>query len=161
MALDACVHCDCYETGKVRTPAPQPGLVYVDPETGEVALQWEEQGADQRSFDDWRASACEHGRWGELVSHRLGNIARISFLRAVFQSTPLNFPVLLSKVVYNGVHCGDTLGPADIERLACEMVAVHTLHRAEPSDEAVLRGFETQMTELIEAARKVRKPIVF
>jgi hypothetical protein len=161
MSLDACVFCNCYEAGKVTTLPPQPQLVYIDPATGQVSLRWEESGADQRLFYDWLASACEHGPLGQLISHRLGNIALIAFLRGLFEQTPERFPALLSKVVYNGVHGGDTLNLADVEALAAEMSPLHTLHCADASEEGFLRNFEMQMLELIQAAVSVRKPIVF
>ena len=125
MGLNAWVFCDCYEMGKVKTPPPQPELVYVDTITGEVSLRWEEEGADQHSFYEWRSAACAHGPIGCLVSHRLGNISSIGFLRELFQETPERFPTLLSKVVYNGSHGGDELMLADVEAVAVEMPAVH------------------------------------
>ena len=161
MALDACVYCNCYETGNAKTPPPQPDLVYVDPISGEVSLLCEAEGADEDRFFEWRSSACEHAPSGQLVSHRLGNIALIGFLRGRFEETPERFPTLLSKVVYNGTHLGDTLTLSDVEQLATEMSAVHALHSSDDSDEALLRQFERQMLELIRAARSVSKPIVF
>jgi len=161
MALDACVYCDCFETGKVKTPPPQPELVYVDPETGAVSLRWDAPGADQHLFNDWRASACEHGQFGELVSHRLGNIALIGFLRALLQNTPERFPTLLSKVLYNGTHICDVINLPDVELLAGEMPAVHALHCGDAEEEVLLRNFEKQMTDLIQAAKSAGKPIVF
>jgi len=161
MALDACVYCNCYEAGKTKSPPPQPNLVYVDPDTGEVALRSEAEGADEPRFHEWLSSACEHRPLGQLVSHRLGNIARIGFLRRRFQESPDQFPTLLSKVAYSGTHCGDILTLSDIEQVATEMPALHTLHGSGDSDEALLREFERQMLELIQAARRVSKPIVF
>ena len=161
MGLNAFVCCDCYEMGKVKTPPPQPELVYVDPISGEVLLHWEEKGADQKRFFDWLSSACKHGPIGHLVSHRLGNIALVGFLRELFQKTPEHFPTLLTKVVYDGVHGGDVLPLSDVDKIASEMSAVHTLHCSDKSDEVLLREFERQMLELIQAAKSVFKPIVF
>jgi hypothetical protein len=162
MGLDASVYCDCYEMGKVKTPPSQPDLVYVDPISGEVLLRREERDADQRGFFEWLSSACEHGpNRSCLVSHRLGNIALIGFLRGLFQETPDRFPTLLSKVVYDGTHSGDILPLSDVERVAGEMSAVHTLHCSDESHETLLRKFERQMLELVEAAKSVSKPIVF
>ena len=161
MALDACVYCNCYETGNAKTPPPQPDLVYVDPISGEVSSFCEAEGADQHRFFEWLSSACKHAPSGQLVSHRLGNIALIGFLRGRFEEIPKQFPTLLSKVVYNGTHLGDTLTLSDVEQLATEMSAVHALHSSDDSDEALLRQFERQMLELIRAARSVSKPIVF
>lgn len=161
MGLDAFVCCNCYETGNVKTPPPQPDLVYVDPTSGEILLRWEEKGADQNRFLEWLSSACEHGPFSRLVSHRLGNIARIGFLRRRFEETPERFPTLLSKVVYNGVHGGNVLTLPDVERVAAEMSAVHALSCSDDFDEEMLREFERQMLELIRGARSVSKPIVF
>jgi hypothetical protein len=161
MGLNASVYCDCYETGKVKTAPPQPELVYIDPESGGVDLRWDAPGADQNSFFTWLGSACEHGPLGQLVSHRLGHIARIAFLRGLFAQTPECFPTLLSKVVYNGVHGGDVLNLSEVEDLAREVPAVQALHCAKDWEDEILREFETQVLELVEAARKMRKPIVF
>ena len=160
MSLSAWVSCDCYETGKMKTPPPQPELVFLDPETGAVHLQWEEQGADSRGFHAWLQSACEHGPLAHLVSHHLGNIARIRFIRELFEQTPERFPTLLSKVVYNGVHDG-ILSLREVEDVAHELLAVRALHCSDPVCEEVVREFEVQMSELVEASRKVHKPIVF
>lgn len=160
MGLNAKVCCDCYEAGRVKVPPPQPELVYIDPETGEVSLRWEEPGADMHRFYEWRESACEH-RGGNLVYHRLGNMGGIGFLRALFQETPEQFPTLLSKVVYNGIHGGDALCLSDVEGLSNELSAVRALYCADESDEAYLREFEAHLMELTQAAQKVRKPIVF
>ena len=141
MGLDACVFCDCYEVGKVKARPPQPDLVYIDPATGQVSLRWEQPGADQRRFIDWLGSACEHGPEGQLVSHRLGNVALIGFLRGLFEGTPERFPTLLSKVVHNGIHAGDILSLTDVEDLAAEMLAVHAVHCSDASQEDILRNF--------------------
>lgn len=161
MALDARVFCSCYETGKAKTAPPQPELVYVDPESGEVSLRWDEEGADQHSFFEWLSSACEHGPHGWLVSHRLGNIARVGILRERFLETPERFPTLISKVVYDGTHAGDFLTRSDVELVAAEMMAVHDLHGSDDLDESILREFESQMLDLVRGARSVSKPIVF
>lgn len=139
-------------------PPPQPEFVYVY-ETGQVSLMWDKPGADQYGFNDWLATACEHG--GQLVSHRLGNFARIAFLRELFSGSPEKFPIILCKVLYDGLHAGDSLELEAVERLAVEMDTVKALHCAKPEEEEMLREFQSQMAELVQAARKVRKPIVF
>jgi hypothetical protein len=80
----------------MRTPPPQPELVYVD-EDRAIALRWDAPGADQHRYYAWLASACEHGPLGRLVSHRLGNMAGIAFLRTLFNQQPERFPVLLRR----------------------------------------------------------------
>jgi len=44
-------------------------------------------------------AACDHGPMGELVSHRLGNVALIGVLRERLSRRPDAFPVILTKVV--------------------------------------------------------------
>ncbi|MGA2435138.1 MAG: hypothetical protein ABSG25_07610 [Bryobacteraceae bacterium] len=161
MGLDATVYCNCYELGKVHTPPPQPDLIYIDDKTGQLKLRWDAPGADQHQFYEWLASACEHGPLGEFVTHRFGNVARIGFLRQLFARTPQRFPILLSKVLYNGTHAGDVLNLADIEELAIEMASVRNIHCADAGEEEMLRQFETQMMDLIRGARSVGKPIIF
>jgi len=83
------------------------------------------------------------------------------FFRDLFLNAPDRFPTLLSKVVYDGTHMCDVLSLSDVENVADEMLAVHGLHCADASYEAILRDFEECMMELVQAARTVRKPIVF
>jgi len=159
MGLDACVYCDCYEKGKVRTP-PQPELVYVD-ECGQVSLRWDVPGANVKAFDAWVTTACEHDYSTHLIHHRLGNIALVGFLRLEMSRTPDEFPILLSKVVYNGTHGGDHLDLSTVELLQSEMEALKSLHCDDPEKERYLRTFEHQMTELIQTSLTVRKPVAF
>lgn len=160
MGLDAQVYCDCYEKGKVRRPPPQPELVYVD-ENGQVCLRWDAPGADQNAFFEWQKDACDHGPMGELVWHRLGNIARIAFIRSVLAESPERFHVLLAKVVYSGTHAGDWLAHTDLEPLASELRSLSTVHVRDDVHEAIVREFDRQMSELVDAAIRLQKPIAF
>ena len=160
MSLDATVYCDCYERGKVRTPPPQPELVLVD-EDGGLGLNCDQPDADEDAFFKWRATACEHAPWGELVYHRLGNITLIGFLRELLATEPHRFPILLTKVLYNGVHSGDFLSSAEVGFLSIEVDRLKEVHAVEDSDEPFVRHFELQMRELVQAARSVGKPIAF
>lgn len=160
MGLDAVVYCDCYEKGRVRKPPPQPGLVYVD-DNGQVCLKWDAPDADQNAFYNWLHEACDHSPRGELVWHRLGNAARIGLLRSLLSKSADEFPVLLNKVIYDGTHAGDSLGVSDLERLGPEVSLLHAIHGEDQTGEEVLRQFEQQMSELLDAARRVQKPIVF
>ena len=71
----------------MRKPPPQPKLVYIEP-SGQLSLKWDAPQADQHSFYDWLANACDHGPMGELVSHRPGNFALIGFLRELLADMP-------------------------------------------------------------------------
>jgi hypothetical protein len=134
--------------------------VYID-EHGQVSLQWDQPGADQFAFYDWLENACEHGPMGELVSHHIGNIARVAYLREVLSQWVERFPVLLSKVVYSGTHGGDVLGINEVERPCPEMEQLRDVHGPNQADEQIIREFERQMSELIDASQRLRKPIVF
>jgi hypothetical protein len=156
MGHDACVYCDCYERGRLRTPPPQSELVYVD-ECGQVV---DAPGADVEAFDAWAATACEHPG-GELIHHRLGNIALIEFLRAELSRSRGGFPILLNKVVYDGTHCGDHLDLPTVGFLGAEINSMRSLHCEDSEEEELLRTFERQMEELVAASLAVRKPIAF
>jgi hypothetical protein len=73
----------------------------------------------------------------------------------------IEFPVLLTKVIYDGTHAGDRLDMSDVERLSHEIGHLRTIHSQEGSEEQVIREFEQQMSELVAASRQVQKPIVF
>jgi hypothetical protein len=78
MGLNAAVYCNCYETGRLRTPPPKSASVYVA-EDGGLACRDVEHFAE---FDEWLESdACEHKR-REALCHYIGNLALVAFLRA-------------------------------------------------------------------------------
>ena len=160
MGLNASVFCDCYETGKMRLPAPQPELLYMD-ESGQLYLDWKNPKADLNAFYDWLSIACEHGPLGQIVSHRLGNIASIGYLRNLLSDRADRFPILLTKVLYNGIHGGDFLSLTDVDLVAQEIDRFTSVHVSSKEYETMVREFETQMRELIEVSRRLRKPIVF
>jgi hypothetical protein len=58
---------------------------------------------------------------GELVWHRLGNVAKIGAIRSLLTESGQEFGVLLTKVTYDGSHAGDWLAFSDVERLDAEM----------------------------------------
>jgi hypothetical protein len=85
----------------------------------------------------------------------------IGFLRTLLSQNVEQFPVLLAKVVYNGIHSGDSLSLDDVESLRPEMDRLRAIHCDDQPGEDSIRQFERQISELIEAARQVGKPIVF
>ena len=82
----------------------------------------------QLAFDRWQVdAACTHPG-GLLVQHRIGNIALVAALRGLLQAYPDRFPMLLARVLYNGIHCGDVIGAAEVPRLQAEVVALSEVH---------------------------------
>jgi hypothetical protein len=135
-------------------------LVYVNSH-GQVCLKWDAPGADQNAFYDWLKNACDHAPMVELVWHRLGNVARIGFVRSLLSASAEQFPVLLNRVVYDGTHAGDSLGIGDVQQLLAEVDHLRRVHAQDHSGEEIIREVERQIMELVEAAQRLRKPIVF
>jgi hypothetical protein len=115
----------------------------------------------QLAFDSWQHSqACRH-QDGYLVVHYIGNIALVAFLRGELGRWPDRFPLVLSRVVYNGIHSGDFIPAAEVDQLVPEVEALAQVHCPDPEDEKFMRAFEAQLWNLLTAARRVGKPIVF
>ena len=74
---------------------------------------------------------------------------------------PERFPVILSRVIYNGVHGGDFIPAAEVPQLVPEVEALAEVRCAGPDMERFMRGFEAQMRELVAAALRLGKPLVF
>lgn len=159
MGLNASVFCNCYETGRMTRP-PQPDFVYLD-ELGQVSLRWDDPDANECAFNEWRARACPHGPVGEILSHRLGNVSLIEYLSNLLSGSREQFPILLTKVLYDGTHAGDCIKVSDLNALDVELRMLHQLHVNDASLETLVRDFERQMVELVTAANSVQKPIVF
>ena len=159
MALDAHVCCDCFERGRLRS-APPLGCRLSVSDDGSLLCGNHDLGV-QISFDHWqRSEACEHED-GYMVAHRIGNIALVASLRAELQRWPDRFPMILSRVIYDGVHSGDFIPAADVSQLIPVVNALASVHCPDPDMEQFMRGFEAQMRELVAAALRVSKPIVF
>jgi hypothetical protein len=183
MALDARVYCDCFEKGRLLNPPPFGTAPVLEPD-GSLSFDTADDNL-WHEFEEWRSSAaCEHPRmW--LVSHRLGNIALVALLCAELSREPERFRLLLSKVLYNGVHGGDflpvrVLGELrdEVDRISSHAVRESSLMRwfqkvwpgfgrgprwQAPGEQTrlYLEYFQKQMIELIDAARMVEKPICF
>lgn len=54
-------------------------------------------------------------------SDSIGNIALVGLLRWELKREASNFPFLLQKVIYNGIHGGDWIGLAQIAQLQGEL----------------------------------------
>jgi hypothetical protein len=183
MGLDAQVYCDCLEKGDLRNPLPKDATVKVY-EDGYpvVVLNGEEIHADHPGWNDF---ACVHER-RQLVAQRIGNISLVGLLRAELRPAAGKFPIITSKVIYNGCHAGDWLRLEEISLLQKELQGmvefkcvgnlpsnpisrwvwtrfrVGWYHYTSATEaNAFMKAFRAQMQELTEAALKVGKPISF
>ena len=112
------------------------------------------------AFDAWNVGACEHES-GVMLHHYLGNIALVALFRDLLGAHADRLPVVTTKVVYNGIHCGDRLSMADVRLLADEIELITQIHANDPREEQFLRDFEQQLRELTDCSLKIGKPIVF
>jgi hypothetical protein len=108
-----------------------------------------------------KGEACAHGPRAELISLRLGNATLIELIHELLSRTSERFGILVTRVVYNGVHSGDSILPNEVDALAAELDSLSTVHVAEEDDEQLLRTFQNQLQSLVQASRQVRKPIAF
>jgi hypothetical protein len=184
MGLDATVYCNCFEKGLLREPPPADLDVVVE-ESGFVTFLNKEVSNQQWDwFDSWKLTVCEHPDF-IVLTHRLGNISLIGLLRHELSASPQNFPILLKRVVYNGIHASDHI-PYDlipsleieVERLKSFKCArskwTDQLQKRWPSfgasgrfmlrsvkNDLFVQYFREQMEELIAAAKEMQKPIAF
>lgn len=115
----------------------------------------------QLAFDQWQlARACEDES-GVLLHRYIGNIALVAALRDELQHQAERFPLLLSKVLYSGAHCGDFIPVAQMGRLEPEVEALAGLRCADPGMAGLLLEFAAQMRDLVRCALAVGKPIAF
>ncbi|HEY2584298.1 MAG TPA: hypothetical protein VGI81_00885 [Tepidisphaeraceae bacterium] len=158
MSLDAVVYCDCFERNRLRSEPPAEWDVRVDQDGSRTSR---ENGLDEYlAFEAWNRNACEHEH-GILLHHYIGNMAGVGFLRAKLSEQAWLFPFILSRVIYNGIHAGDCIARPEIDRLDSEVQALRRFHSSDRDDEAWLRRFEAQLSELIAASHQAGKPIVF
>ncbi len=159
MALDAHVCCDCFERGRLRCPPPPGCNLSVDDDGGLLCATDDDDA--WIAFANWqRDAACEHEDCN-LVAHYIGNIALVAALRAELSKWPEQFSAILSRVIYNGIHGGDFIPAAEVAKLVPEVAALSEVHCVKPDMEQFMRRFESQMQELVDAALRVGKPLVF
>lgn len=159
MSLAACVYCDCFERGRLRTPPPQSQHVFV---AADGSLDTDATDLDaQLLFDQWCfGAACEH-EYGVLLDHAIGNISLVAILREELSRHPDTFPILLHKILYDGIHCGDFLTLDDVSCLQRELEILAWLPTQRQENDDYLRDFHRKMSELVRTSLDIRKPIVF
>jgi hypothetical protein len=159
MGLDASVYCDCFETGRLREPPPPGWKVLVD-DDGRLVCRNDDLEV-LLAFDQWRFHrACQH-EGGVLVQHYIGNMATVALLRNEIQRKAALFPIILNQVLYDGTHSGDFIAVGKVSALKPELLALSEFHCQESNKDVIVCEFERQMSELVDAALKVGKPISF
>jgi hypothetical protein len=159
MGLDAVVYCDCFEKGRLHG-LPPPGCNLLVSLDGSLLC-----GSDdlevQLAFDQWQLNrACEH-ELGVMLHHHIGNIALVAALRNELGRQAEQFPLLLSKVLYNGTHCGDHLTVEEVKQMRSEVQALRGLPCSDTEMAGFVGEFAVHMAELVDCALRVGKPLVF
>ena len=159
MGLDASVYCNCFETDRLRNQPRDDFDVYVS-DIG--ALECRSSDIETLvAFDTWRCNdACEHEDT-VLTHHYIGNFARVDILRKELNKHTDLFPIILTKVIYCGTHCGDHLTIKDVLLLEREIRSLSTVRCVGNRSQEILDYFYTQLTDLVECAKLMSKPIAF
>jgi len=159
MSLNAIVYCDCVERQRLRVPHPLPELLFID-DTGHPDIRSNDP-LDEDLHDQWEAQhPCSHEHF-HLKEHWLGNVASVGQIRQELQqlSKDLEYPVLMSKVIYNGSHSGDFLAGEEVVRLRDEIANFRNVEAV--AQTAEWNSFLSKLEELVIASLSVRKPISF
>ena len=93
------------------------------------------------------------------VQKRIGNIALVAALREDASRVLDDRSIILSRVLYSGTHCGDSI-PLDLTS-ALEDELLRLRCYAERNEVDHLKQFITDMLDLVGAARREGNPIVF
>jgi hypothetical protein len=158
MGLDAVVFCDCYEKGRIKRLPPELSPVYVLP-NGSLEPRSDDPEVLDR-FDAWRVHACRHEE-GMIAGDYLGNAGYIACLVAAVWSQRKLFPILVSKVIYDGTHCGDYLSLRDVSKLAVELDRLKSLRTGDKSLDKNLQLLRRKLEKLVTMSLKIKKPIAF
>ena len=159
MGLDATVYCNCFENGKLKELPPYIDSIFVDVDGG---LTCKSENFDTLlEFDQWiYHRACEHKN-GILLHHRIGNIALVALLRGELSREIEKIPVILQKIIYNGIHGGDFLSLDDVRILQNELDYLADFVASSERNQQFVNDFRQQLIELTNTALEVEKPISF
>ena len=90
----------------------------------------------------------------QIESIWIGNIALVAALREEVGALDGGYPLVLGRVLYNGVHCGDEIKAAEVETLRAELLRL-------PEGSSYLQRFRAELLALCELALERGRPIVF
>jgi hypothetical protein len=141
MGLDAVVYLH-----RDNLPLNVSGFPNIDDETGEIYFE-DPKLAKQHPADLFTA-----------IHKNLGNIAMIAALRAEVGKVLKGDTVLSDKILYNGSHSGDIIG---LDELADLELEINLVRKRTVDKSADLESLLDSLSELVEAARTQRNPIVF
>ena len=159
MGLDAFVFCDCFEKGKLREPPPRPELVFVT-ENGSLDCESDDPKILEE-FDIWiRDRACEHEE-GILTGFYVGNATLVEELWEELANESNKFPILMSKELYDGTHCGDFLIKSDVIKLKAELKKLSKFRCRDFEIQEYMQKFQQRMSNIVDCALSVGKPIAF
>jgi hypothetical protein len=96
---------------------------------------------------------CENA----IDSVRIGNLDRVVYLRGAIAKLVPEARVLLSKVLYDASHCGDSLSLEEVAVLRSELVVV----RARSASDPEISSFVSEFFPLVEIAKAKGLPIFF
>lgn len=99
--------------------------------------------------DDKQESASQ------LAHKRIGNVATVVFLRDHATRSLGAQSLVVSRILYDGTHCGDSLAVSELQRLAAEL---EILELASDRD---VQTFARDMLELVHTASIHERPIHF
>jgi hypothetical protein len=140
MGLDAVVYRD---KAHLELGADEEAAI-VAPETGEVYFESD-------------ALARKYSEQGRAVARRISNIAAISELREEVSRLIGSSSFTITKILYSGSHCGDTIALESLPALSAELAQL----RGTAKQSAELHQFVDSFEELVRAAKAERNPIVF
>jgi hypothetical protein len=123
-----------------------PEAKVADPKTGE--LLWKPKAGIQSAPAFLKAA-----------QERLGNLFTIAELREQVARSLEVSSVLLSRVLVNGTHCGDTLSPTEIRQMEKELD--HLEKSIDTKKLPALEELITSLRILAKAAREHENPVVF
>ncbi len=162
MSLNAVVYCDCIEKGRLIIPYPLPGLLFID-ETGAPSISSMDPH-EIAAHDRWESlRPCQHEHFW-LVERWLGNTTLIGSIRALIKETSSDpareYPILWSKVIYDGSHSGNFLTNDAVRQLSDEVDRLGRMKNL-PIKDSPLVEFMHKLDDLIDSSLSVNKPISF
>ncbi|MCA1600078.1 MAG: hypothetical protein LC776_00050 [Acidobacteria bacterium] len=161
MSLNAVVYCDCVEKGRLTIPHPHADLLFIN-ETGAPDISSTDP-RDIEAHDRWESlRPCEHENFW-LIERWLGNVSLVGSIRELLElnsSDPAHdYPVLWSKVIYDGSHSGDFLPNDTVQQLSAEVDRLNVENHHD--DATPLEELLRKLQDLVRASRSVNKPISF